>query len=239
MRIRTRSLRSLGVTLAVLVLVALASCTSESRITAGPRSSTERTTEPSTDVSTKGSTGSSTEVSTATSTEASTETSTATSTGSTLATLPPITGSTARPTTTLESATSGPTDPVAAAGAAYLALAEESNTARNALWEPYPDGVPWSKFPAMCAQMEQIETTLSTGLRAYSAWPAAVSADIETMATTLDEIIGLYQQCSTTAGDNVDALTAIDQNLLDAQDRLVPAVDNVRSKLGLPPAERS
>ena len=237
---RTSWSRLLGrgsVSLVLIAPLALAACSSDTKVTTGTRSSTSST-EDSVEITTDRTTDVTTDDTTEDSTGDSTEDSTDVSSESTRPTLPPITGSTVRPTTSGASTTTAAADEISAAGDQYLALAEVSNTAMKTVWGPYPDGVPWAEYPGVCAQVHPIETTLAAGLRAYTAWPAIVADDIQAMAALLDTLASLYQQCEATQGSDVASLRQIDEDISAAQDGMAPLVDSVRSKLNLPPAQR-
>jgi|GEM_PF-6748698 len=159
---------------------------------------------------------------------------TADTTESTKATLPPITGSTVRPTTTPPTTVADGPDTLAAAQQAYFLISAESNSAVQALWGPYPDGVPWTEFPAVCAQAQEIDLKFVADLRAYPDWPAAAVEAIDNLATQNEADAALYGECAATDPADQNALRDIDQRLADQGDARSAAADAVRVALELP-----
>lgn len=213
-----------AVAVAFVALVGLTACSSEQTVRTGG-TKTESTADDTSGTSAAPTTDETTDVSTDVSTD------------DTKATLPPITGSTVRPTTTPAPTTEPTTPPPATLEAAqqqYFLISAASNAASQELWGRYPDGVPWAEFPGVCAQAQAIDEKFAADLRAYTGWPANAVDAIDALAAFNEGDAELYAECAATDPADVDALRDVDGRLGERAEAGSTAADDVRIALELP-----
>lgn len=107
---------------------------------------------------------------------------------------------TVRPTTTTEAVTTTTMSELEAAQVAYYTFTGVANQAMVEVWAPYPDGVPWSEAPALCAVLAPVRERLAQELAGYGAWPVEAQDEIDAQVAGLAADAGVYYQCAKAAG---------------------------------------
>lgn len=113
-------------------------------------------------------------------------------------TLAPALTPTSAVTTTLPATTTTVDEMIAAQGA-YFVFASEINGATTSAWAPYPDGVPWSEAPALCAVLAPATERFANLLAGYD-WPDSAQDEIDAQVAGIARDAGLYYDCAGAPG---------------------------------------
>jgi len=149
---------------------------------------------------------------------------TSTSSSTTSTTAPSVPTTTVAPTTTLDAST--------LAQQQYFYISSAYNQARTDVGNSFASPLPWSDYPAFCAQMAAIEEQFAHDVAAYD-WPAEADDEANALAATSAAVAGNLYECSHREGTR-----AAQQPLLDAYDAAAQSASDaasaMRVAIGLP-----